>query len=62
MNMKSMGNKIGIAACVVASFMMLSCKDSSDAQAVNEPVNEPERLLSFEDSLKRDGVWIGDYE
>lgn len=56
--MKSTLNKIGIAVCVAASFMMLCCKNDSDVRAVNEP----ERPLSFEDSLERDGVWIGDYE
>lgn len=57
-----MGNRIGIAVCAAASFMMLCCKNDSDARAVNEPVNEPERPLSFEDSLRRDGVKISDYE
>lgn len=69
-----MRNRIGIAVCVVASFMMLCCKNSSDAQAVNEdalavnePVNEPvsrnERFVSIEtikDSLIRAGIRIGD--
>lgn len=67
--MRSTRNKIGIAVCVVASLMALCCKNSSDAQTVNDDaktVSENERFVSrfkgiehITDSLLRAGLQIG---